>query len=152
MQQHYFSRIKLFILLRVQMSRWLDSKHIRPWLVRLSGIKIGKHCHVGANVSFDNWDASLIEIGDNSTITMNVVLLTHNIRISEGGGRSWYIGKLVIGNKVFIGANTVITRPVTIGDNVIIGAGSVVTKDIPSNSVVAGAPAKIIKKLEELPK
>ena len=55
------------------------------------------------------------------------------------------VGKLIIGNHVFIGAGTIITWPVTIGDNVMIGAGSIVTKDIPSNCVVAGNLAKIIR-------
>ena len=54
------------------------------------------------------------------------------------------IGKVKIGNRVFIGANSTVLCNVTIGDDVIIGAGSVVTKSIPSNSVVAGNPAKII--------
>lgn len=52
-----------------------------------------------------------------------------------------------IGNNVEVGANVVIIGDIEIGDNVIIGAGSVVVKNVPSNSVVAGNPAKIIKQL-----
>ncbi|NRA94502.1 MAG: serine acetyltransferase [Psychroserpens sp.] len=54
----------------------------------------------------------------------------------------------VIGNNVTVGANVVIIGDITIGDNVIIGAGSVVVKDIPSNAVVAGNPAKVIRTLD----
>ncbi|MDO5851801.1 MAG: sugar O-acetyltransferase [Methanobacteriaceae archaeon] len=50
-----------------------------------------------------------------------------------------------IGDRCWIGANSIILPGVTIGDNVVIGAGSVVTKDIPSNVIAAGIPAKIIK-------
>ncbi len=50
-----------------------------------------------------------------------------------------------IGANVTVGANTVIIGDITIGDNVIIGAGSVVVKDVPSNTIVAGNPAKVIK-------
>ena len=50
-----------------------------------------------------------------------------------------------IGNKVDVGANSVIIGAITIGDNVIIGAGSVVTKDVPKNSIIVGNPARIIK-------
>ncbi len=50
-----------------------------------------------------------------------------------------------IGNNVSLGANVTIVGNVHIGDNVVIGAGSVVTKDIPSNNIVAGNPAQIIK-------
>ena len=57
--------------------------------------------------------------------------------------------KLTIGNNVFIGANTVIAKPVTIGNNVVIAAGSIVTKDIPSNCLVGGGvPAKVIKEFK----
>lgn len=58
-------------------------------------------------------------------------------------------GKITIGNNVFIGINTIITRNVTVGDNVIIGAGSVVTKDCVANSVYAGNPARYIMSTEE---
>lgn len=51
-----------------------------------------------------------------------------------------------IGNNVSIGANATIIGDITIGDNVIIGAGSVVVKSVPDNCVVAGNPAKIIRK------
>lgn len=53
----------------------------------------------------------------------------------------------VIGDYVDIGSNVCIIGPITIGSNVKIGAGSVVVKDIPSNSIVVGNPAKVIKTL-----
>lgn len=52
-----------------------------------------------------------------------------------------------IGNNVSLGANVSIIGDITIGDNVIVGAGSVVVKDVPSNCVVAGNPAVVIKTL-----
>lgn len=54
-----------------------------------------------------------------------------------------------IGNNVFIGMNSIIMKGVSIGNNCVIGAGAVVTKSIPSNSIVAGNPAKIIKEIYE---
>jgi maltose O-acetyltransferase len=59
------------------------------------------------------------------------------------------IGKVTIGNRVFIGASSVILPGVTIGSNVIIGAGSVVTKDIPDNVVAAGNPAKVLMPIND---
>lgn len=56
-------------------------------------------------------------------------------------------GRPVIGNNVSLGANVTIIGHVHIGDNVVVGAGAVVVKDVPSNCVVAGNPAKIIKRL-----
>ncbi len=51
-------------------------------------------------------------------------------------------------NNVWIGDKATITKGVTIGDNVIIAANAVVNKDVPSNVIVGGIPAKVIKKLD----
>ena len=144
-EQDHIRRFKLFLLLRLSMNRFLESKHIRPWIIRKAGIKLGNHAHIGANVTFDNWSANLYDIGEYCTITMNTILLTHGMVRQEDNSYRSTVGKLIIGKHVFIGAGTIITRPVTIRDNVMIGAGSIVTKDIPSNCVVAGNPAKIIR-------
>lgn len=148
---NYLSRIPRFLILRLSMSRWLSSKLMRPQLLKMIGIKIGKNAHIGANVTFDTLDYRLFDIGDNVTITitMNSVLLTHYPQISINGHMRWLTDKLTIGNNVFIGANTVIAKPVTIGNNVVIAAGSIVTKDIESNCLVGGVPAKVIKKFKE---
>lgn len=142
---NYLGRLPFFILLRLSMNRWLSSKLVRPKLLRLAGIKMGQDIHIGANVTFDTINHKLFEIGSHVTITMNTVLLTHYLKPHEDGNLSWHVGNLKIGNHVFIGANTVIARPVTIGNNVIIAAGSVVTHDIPDNCLVGGVPAKVIR-------
>ncbi|MDI9553531.1 MAG: DapH/DapD/GlmU-related protein, partial [Bacteroidota bacterium] len=61
----------------------------------------------------------------------------------DGGG---VFGKIVIGNNVFIGINSIILSNTSIGDNCIVGAGSVVRGKFPENSVLAGNPAQIISK------
>ncbi|HUH27120.1 serine acetyltransferase [Gelidibacter sp.] len=55
-----------------------------------------------------------------------------------------------IGNNVTVGANVVIIGDISIGDHVIIGAGSVVVKDVPSHCIIAGNPAQIIRRRDEL--
>lgn len=54
-----------------------------------------------------------------------------------------------IGNNVLIGANAVVIEGVQVGDGAVVAAGAIVTKDVPENVVVAGVPAKIIKKIDE---
>lgn len=55
----------------------------------------------------------------------------------------------IIGDDVTVGANVVIIGNISIGDNVVIGAGAVVVKNVPSNCIIAGNPAKIIKHLTD---
>ncbi len=59
------------------------------------------------------------------------------------------MGRIRVGNNCFIGHSVIVLPGVTIGDNVIIGAGSVVSRNIPSDSVAAGVPAKVICSLDE---
>ena len=54
-----------------------------------------------------------------------------------------------IGNKVWIGANSVVLPGVTIGDNSVIGAGSIVTRDIPANVVAVGNPCRVLREITE---
>lgn len=61
------------------------------------------------------------------------------------GGRSNFKDVPIIGDNVYIGTGAKILGNIKIGNNVIIGANSVVINDIPSNTIVAGVPAKVIK-------
>jgi len=88
------------------------------------------------------------EIGDNVTLAPNVTILAHDASMKNTLNFT-KIAKVKIGNNVFIGANSVILPGISIGDNVIIGAGSVVSKSIPSNSVAAGNPCKVIKSFDQ---
>lgn len=90
----------------------------------------------------------LIEIGNNVTFSIRVTVLAHDASTKKSTGYT-KIGKVIIGDNVFVGANATILPNVKIGDNSIIGANSVVTKDIPANCVAAGNPVKIICSLEE---
>lgn len=106
------------------------------------GLTIGKNTDIYTN-KIDFGHGYLISIGDNVTIASDVRLLTHDASTKKILGYS-KIGRIQIGNNVFIGAQAIILPNVSIGDNVVIGAGSVVAKDIPSNSVVIGNPCRII--------
>ena len=99
--------------------------------------------------------SNLISIGNNVHCASNTHFITHDVAhvmLNNKYNVDTYcerIGCIKIGNNVFVGANVTILMNVEIGDNIIIGANSVVTKSIPSNSVIAGVPAKIIKSFDE---
>lgn len=107
------------------------------------GLKYGKNFNM-YNCEIDSGHCFLIEIGDDVTMTHSTIL-AHDATTKLDLGKT-KVGKVKIGSRVFIGYGSLILCNVTIGDDVIVGAGSVVTKDIPSDSIVAGNPAKIIGK------
>ena len=92
-----------------------------------------------------------IEIGRNSTLAYRVTVLTSADPNSPQNALSALYpsvkAPVIVGNDVWVGANSTILPGVTIGDFCVVAAGSVVTKDVPSGSLVAGVPATIKKKL-----
>lgn len=122
--------------------------------LRKCGISIGKGTHAfTTNIVIDTQRPWMISIGEYCKITNGVIILQHDY--SRSVLRRVYgdvVGeskKTIIGNNVFIGMNSIILMGANIGDNVIIGAGSVVSGSIPSNVVIAGNPAKIIRTLDD---
>ncbi len=112
------------------------------------GMTVGKNFQRLNGVILDPGHCWLIEIGDNVTIAPRVHILCHDASTKMHLGMT-KIGRVTIGNNVFIGAESVVLPDVKIGNNVVIGANSTVTHDIPDNTVVAGNPAKKICSLEE---
>ncbi len=80
----------------------------------------------------------VFSLGGESYIASGAIIFTHDF--SRSIHKDTHIGK-----RCFIGANAIIMCGVTIGDEVIVGSGAIVTKDVPSNCIVAGNPARIIK-------
>ena len=111
-------------------------------------LKIGKNVNIEQN--FHCTCAGNITIGDNTSITENVSIFNiihpyKNINIAPKF-QDIEVKDISIGENCFIGANVVILPGSVIGKNVTIGSNSVVNKKTPDNVVIAGIPAKIIKK------
>jgi len=112
------------------------------------GMKVGKGFKRLNGDILDPGHCWLIEIGDNVTMAPRVHVLCHDASTKQFLNYT-KIGRVTIGNNVFIGAESVILPGVNIGNNVIIGANATVTHDIPDNSVAVGSPARIICTLDE---
>ena len=131
--------------------------------LRKKGVQIGEDCIIYSprNCFIDTQYPWMITIGNHVRLTHGVIILTHDFSWSvlkklptklQGnvpGAIFGSSGNVNIGNNVFIGMNTIITKGVSIGDNVIIGAGSVVTKDCAANGVYGGNPAHFIMRITE---
>ena len=105
--------------------------------------RVGIHCTVIGPVCIGNH----VNLAQGITVTaLNHYFADSNRKIDEQGIST---KPVVIGDDVWIGANAVILPGVTIGRHVVVAAGAVVTKDVPDYSLVAGVPAKEIKKLRE---
>jgi maltose O-acetyltransferase len=127
-----------------------EGSNVLPGFVCDNGRNISVGRNFLANYNVTILDIAPVKIGDYVMIGPNVLIATVNHPLTPAGRRKHLaIGKPVtIGNDVWIGGNAVILPGVTIGDNVVVGAGAVVTKDVPSNSLVAGVPARVIRTLE----
>lgn len=131
-------------------------------------IKIGHHCHIGQSKLISR---SMIEIGNNVTIAWDCTIYDHDshslnymdrrqdidLELEDiRNGRSMTSNKdwstvnskpIHVEDDVWIGMNCIILKGVTIGRGAIVGAGSVVTKDVQPWTVVAGNPARIVKRI-----
>jgi acetyltransferase-like isoleucine patch superfamily enzyme len=96
-----------------------------------NSILIGDYVNCGGNVSI--WDTDFHPLDYQSR-------RIHDVKYIKSE-------PIVIGNDVFIGANSIILKGVSIGDRSIIGAGSVVTGNVPGDEIWAGNPAKYIRKI-----
>ena len=117
--------------------------HPTTWLV--GDPIIGEGTWIGAFTVIDG--SGGLVVGSGCDISSGVHIYSHSSALRCVSGRRYEKvdrANVIIGDRVFIGANAVINMGVTIGDEAIIGAGAVVTKDVPPRAVVAGVPAKVI--------
>ncbi|MDZ7725181.1 MAG: DapH/DapD/GlmU-related protein [candidate division KSB1 bacterium] len=108
------------------------------------GNKIGNHVRIHSLCFLE-----MVTIEDHVFVGPNVVF-TDDPHPMKCPRYKDCLGGVTVKRLARIGANSTILPGVTIGENTLIGAGSVVTKDVPDNMVVAGAPAKIVKHIDEL--
>jgi len=147
-----FGQIRQMFTLFIHKILFSNPKFYIYWLIH-KGVIIGKHTWFFGNVKIDTTRPFLVEIGEHCVLTDGVVILTHGydwaVLREKYGEMISSSGKVVLGDNVFIGTQSIILKGITIGNNTIIGAGSVVTHDIPSDCVAAGNPCKVIMSLDQ---
>lgn len=128
--------------------RWKIRGEIPTEHLIKNGLKVGKNFNRQEGCIIDYSHCWLIRIGDNVTLAPRVHILAHDASTKLFLGYA-KIGRVDIGNNVFVGSSVTILPDVKIGDNVIIGSGSIVTKDVESGYVMAGNPAKKVCTIDE---
>jgi len=129
---------RLALSMRFKILKWFFWK-LYLTTSQLSGLEILTP-KLGGGVILPHWGRIILnaeEIGEN-------LYCFHHVTI----GNDYQTGIPKIGKNVFIGAGAIIVGKITIGDNVVIGAASLVNTNIPSNSLVAGNPARVIRQIE----
>jgi len=127
-----------------------DNTKIGTFVEIQKNASIGKNCKISSHTFI----CEGVHIEDNCFIGHNVTFINDKYPRStnEDGSmqteEDWKVVETYVKKGASIGSSSTILCGVTIGENAIVGAGAVVTKDVPPNTIVAGVPAKIIKKIK----
>ena len=109
-------------------------------------IRVGRNVFVNQNCTF--YDLGGLVIADDVMIGPNVSLITSGHPVEPAERRAFVVARpIAIERNVWIAAGATIIGGVTVGENAVVAAGSVVTKDVPSNTLVGGNPARVIRSI-----
>ncbi len=138
---------------RSVLMKLLGASHPDTFIESKFSCDYGYNIHLGENF-YANFDLIILDvcavtIGKNCMIGPRVSIFTAGHPLDAGVRVSGleFGSPVTIGDNVWIGGNVVINPGVTIGDNVVIASGAVVTRSFPGDVLVAGVPAKVIRKL-----
>lgn len=140
-------------VLNLVLGRLGRGSYIYPGVVINSpkNVMIGNDVSIAPGVHIDASDQAGVTIGDRCAIAAGtrIVTLTHDPEMLPVA--KTIIGKpVMIGKDVWIGTAAIILPGVQIHDGAIVAAGAVVNKDVPSNCLVGGVPAKVLRQLEPM--
>jgi len=118
-------------------------------------VEVQKNAFIGKNckISSHTFICEGVTIEDNVFVGHNVAFINDSFpRATTGDGKlqteaDWKVEPTLVKKGASIGSGSTILANVTIGENAIVGAGSVVTKDVPANTIVAGNPARLKRKV-----
>jgi acetyltransferase-like isoleucine patch superfamily enzyme len=113
------------------------------YLRKVRKYDIGANCNISWRATLDRANPRGIHIGDHSRVMLEALIIAHDF--SRGLHSSMWTDTR-IGHHCVIGGRAIILPGVTLGNHVFVAAGSVVTKDFPDNCMIAGNPARIVRK------
>lgn len=131
--------------------RNLPSNTVRIWFLKRLGAIVNGENYIAQNLFImDAGNTELLSIGPNVAIGPNVTIIINSDPYPSNLSKLYpqSVKKIVINKNVWIGASVTILGGVNIGKNSIIAAGAIVVKDVPSFSIVAGNPAKVVKEID----
>lgn len=106
-------------------------------------ITIGRNCSIGDRTEIHAGEH--VQIGNNVIIAWDCVIMDRDYHSTGQGGE--ILRPVTIGDNVWIGCRAIILKGVTIEEGAVVAAGAVVTRDVPSFTLVAGNPARVIKEV-----
>lgn len=130
--------------LKQRISRILN-KEIIVGYHRLRGCHIGKNCKISKSAIIDRAHPKGVHIGDNTRILIEAMVLAHDYSRGALEGYSMWCDTY-IGKNCVIGGRAMIMPGVKIGDHVYVAGGSVVSREVPDHCIVAGNPARVVRK------
>lgn len=146
------NNVKIFNFVNLYGCEIGDNTKVGTFVEIQKGAKIGGNCKISSH----SFICEGVTIEDDVFVGHNVTFINDIYpRATAGDGQlqteaDWECVPTLIKKGASIGSSTTLLCGITVGENAIIGAGSVVTKDVPADTIVAGNPAKVLRKVDQI--
>jgi len=141
--------VKIYDFVNLYGCRIGDNTKIGTFVEIQKGAKIGKSCKISSHTFI----CEGVTIQDEVFVGHNVTFINDAFpRATSEDGRlqteqDWVCVPTLVKKRASIGSSATLLCGITVGENAVVGAGSVVTKDVPANAIVAGNPARVLRKI-----